>query len=349
MPLTVLSIGYTLAPVGPDAIGGAEQILTALDQALVEAGHHSIVVANRGSQAAGTLVETGPVPTRITDQERILARARHRQAVARVLTEFRVDVVHSHGVDFADTLPDADVPTLVTLHLPREFYPAAALETRRPRTWFNCVSASQRRSFPPCSTMLPEIENGVAVDQLPARHARRHFALCLGRICPEKGYEHALDAARLARMPLLIGGEVFPYPAHQRYFAAEIRPRLGPHARFVGPIGWVRKRRLLNAVHCLLVPSLAPETSSLVAMEAIACGTPVIAFPAGALTDIVEPGVTGYLVESVADMAEAIHAVDGLDREACREVASRRFGLKRMVAGYFGLYRRLALAEPALA
>ena len=80
-------------------------------------------------------------------------------------------------------------------------------------------------------------------------------------------------------------------------------------------------------------------------MEAIACGTPVIAFPAGALADIVEPGVTGYLVESVADMAEAIHAVDSLDREACREVARRRFGLERMVAGYFALYRRLARAS----
>jgi glycosyltransferase involved in cell wall biosynthesis len=348
MPLTVLSIGYTLAPVGPDAVGGAEQILTALDRALVEAGHHSIVVANHGSQAVGTLVETGPVPTCITDHERALARRRHRQAVARVLTEFRVDVAHSHGVDFADTLPEADIPTLVTLHLPQEFYPAAALETKRPRIWFNCVSASQRRSFPPCPLMLPEIENGVAVDRLPAHYARCHFALCLGRICPEKGYEHALDAARLARIPLLIGGEVFPYPAHQHYFNNEIRPRLGLQARFLGPVGWVRKRRLLNAAHCLLVPSLAPETSSLAAMEAIACGTPVIAFPAGALADIVEPGVTGYLVESVADMAEAIHAVGSLDREACREVARRRFALDRMVAGYFGLYRRLALTGSVL-
>ncbi len=348
MPLTVLSIGYTLAPVGPDAVGGAEQILAALDRALVEAGHHSIVVANSGSQVTGTLVETGPVPTCITDDERALARARHRRAIARVLAEFRVDVVHSHAIDFVDTLPETDVPTLVTLHLPREFYPSGTLETQRPRTWFNCVSARQRRSFPPYLKMLPEIENGVAVDLLPARHARRNFALCLGRICPEKGYEHALDAARLARTPLLIGGEVFPYPAHQRYFATEIRPRLRPQARFLGPIGWVRKRRLLNAAHCLLVPSLAPETSSLVAMEAIACGTPVIAFPAGALADIVEPGVTGYLVESVADMAEAIHVVNSLDRDACREVARRRFGLERMVAGYFGLYRRFALAGSVL-
>ncbi len=346
MPLTVLGIGYSLAPVGPDAVGGAEQILSALDRALVDAGHHSIVVGPLGSQVAGTLVPAGAVPTDITDDERARARQRHRQAVAKALRRFPVDVVHSHTLDFADHLPETDVPTLVTLHLPRDFYAVGTVKAARPRTWFNCVSASQRASFPSFPAMLPEVGNGVAVDRLPGRHVRRNFALCLGRICPEKGFEHALDAARLADIPLLIGGEVFPYPAHRRYFECRIRPRLGPRARFLGPLGWARKRRLLNAARCLLIPSLAAETSSLVAMEAIACGTPVIAFPAGALADIVEPGVSGYLVEDAAEMAAAIGEADGLDRERCRTEARRRFSLERMVASYFALYRRLA-AEPA--
>jgi glycosyltransferase involved in cell wall biosynthesis len=341
LPLTVLSIGYTMAPVGPDAVGGAEQILSALDRALVNAGHRSVVVGNLGSQVAGTLVPTGRIPTHITNDERALARERHRRAIAQALAQFPVDVVHSHAVDFADHLPDVDVPTLVTLHLPRDFYPINAVPTKRPRTWFNCVSMNQRRSFPTFAAMLPEVENGVAVDRLPACHARRNFALCLGRICPEKGYEHALDASHLAKIPLLIGGEVFPYEAHCRYFESEIRPRLGQQACFLGAIGWARKRRLLNAAHCLLVPSLAAEASSLVAMEAIACGTPVVAFPAGALADIIEPGVTGYLVRNVREMAEAIRAANSLDREHCRDVARRRFSLERMVRDYFALYHRL--------
>jgi len=341
LPLTVLSIGYTLAPVGPDAVGGAEQILSALDHALVDAGHRSIVVANLGSQVAGTLVPSGPVPTEITDDARVVALKRHRRAIARALARFSVDVVHSHAVDFADHLPDADLPALVTLHLPRDFYPVGVVPMKRSRTWYNCVSASQRRSFPLFAAMLPEVENGVAVEPLQAGHARRNFALCLGRICPEKGYENALDAARLAEIPLLIGGELFPYEVHRRYFEAEIEPRLGSHAYFLGPIAWARKRRLLNAAYCVLVPSLVAETSSLVAMEAIACGTPVIAFPAGALADIVEPGVTGYLVGDVREMAEAIRAANGLNRERCREAARRRFPLERMVRSYFALYHRL--------
>jgi len=345
VPLTVLSIGYPLAPIGPDAVGGAEQILSALDRALVDAGHRSIVVGASGSEVAGTLLATGPVPTRITDDERRRAGERHRRAIARSLAEFPVDLVHSHAVDFAEHLPAADVPTLVTLHLPRDFYPPGAVPGDRPRTWFNCVSASQRRSFRPFAAMLSEIENGVPADRLQARHARRKFALCLGRLCPEKGFEHALDAARLAAIPLLIGGRVFPYETHRNYFETAIRPRLGPDARFLGPVGWARKRRLLNAARCVLVPSLAAETSSLVAMEAITCGTPVIAFPSGALADIVEPGVTGYLVRDAAGMAAAIRAVGDLDRERCRRIARRRFSLERMVSGYFALYRRLAGAR----
>lgn len=342
MPLTVLSVGYPFTAVGPDAVGGAEQVLSALDHALVEAGHNSIVVSNSGSQVAGTLISTGPVPVDITDQERARSCDRHRRAIAQALAQFPVDVVHTHAVDFADHLPETDTPTLVTLHLPRDFYPRGSFDRQRPRTWYNCVSASQRRSFPPLAGMLPEVENGVPLDRLQARHPRRNFALCLGRICPEKGFEHAIDAARLADLPLLIGGELFPYEAHRRYFATEIEPRLGAKARFLGPLGWARKRRLLNAAHCLLAPSLAPETSSLVAMEAIACGTPVVAFPAGALAEIVEPGVTGFLVQDAAEMTEAIGAVSSIDRQHCRDVARRRFSLDRMISSYFALYDRLA-------
>src|SRR5205085_11918601 len=163
------------------------------------------------------------------------------------------------------------------------------------------------------------------------RHAKRNFVLALGRVCPEKGFHLALDAAERAGVPLLIAGQVFPYPAHQAYFAEQIRPRLGREARFLGPVGFARKRRLLSAARCLLVPSLVAETGSLVAMEALACGTPIIAFPAGVLGDLVEPGVTGFLVKDTEEMAEAIVLADKIDPERCREAARRRFSLDRML------------------
>lgn len=344
MPLTVLNVGYALAPVGLDAVGGAEQILAALDRAQVAAGHCSLVVAPDGSQVAGELIATTPLPRRFTDAVRRDLEAGQRRAIERVLARWPVDVVHAHGLDFAAHLPATEtaVPTLVTLHLPAEFYPADALSARRGNTWFNCVSEAQHRTFPSMVNMLEPIANGVPFDRLQARHARRDFALVLGRICPEKGFHLALDAARMAGVRLLIGGEVHPYEAHRRYFEEEIRPRLGHGARFVGALGFARKRRLMTAARCVLVPSLVAETSSLVAMEALACGCPVVAFAAGALTEIVEPGVTGFLVADTSEMADAIRDCDALDRDVCRDAARRRFSLDAMVARYFAVYRRLA-------
>jgi glycosyltransferase involved in cell wall biosynthesis len=340
-PLTVLSVGYALAPVGPNAVGGAEQVLSALDEALMAAGHASLVVAPEGSKTAGELIATGPLPAQITDTERHMAEQRHRRAIEQALLRQRVDLIHAHGLDFAEHLPRTDLPVLATLHLPAHFYPPGAVAAR-PNTWFNCVSAAQQRSFPTLPNILDPIPNGVPVDRLQARHAPRGFALALGRICPEKGIHLALDAARLAGTPLLVGGQVFPYEAHRRYFSDEIRPRLRRAARFLGPIGFARKRRLLTAARCLLIPSLVAETSSLVAMEALACGCPVVAFPQGALPGLVDPGVTGFLVSGVEEMAHAIARCDDLDRAHCRTVARQRFSLDAMVGRYFALYHRLA-------
>lgn len=321
MRLTVLSVAYSLSAVRPETAGGAEQVLAMLDDALTRAGHRSIVVACEGSRVSGILAASVP----------------------EALQRRPADVVHMHGQDFAAHLPPPGPPVLVTLHVPRSWYPRDPLKINRPNTWFNCVSATQRAAWPDDPRMLPHIGNGVPVDRLRSRVRKRGFALCLGRVCPEKGFHIAIGAAARARVPLLIAGEVYPYEAHQRYFREEFLPRLnGFRSRFLGPVGFERKRRLLTAARCLLAPSQVPETSSLVAMEALACGTPVIAYPAGALREIVEHGRTGFLVSSEKEMAEAILAAGALDSAACRRAACQRFAASRAIREYFDLYERLA-------
>ncbi|HEY8612962.1 MAG TPA: glycosyltransferase [Roseomonas sp.] len=345
-PLSILSVAYPLAPVGPDSVGGAEQVLSAMDRALHAAGHRSIVVAQEGSSVAGLLWPV-PRPAGPLDEpawKRSQANTAH--AISEALRSEPVDLVHLHGIDFHAYLPPPGPPVLATLHLPPSWYPIAALNPPRPRTWLHGVSASQHAAMKgKVEALLPPVPNGVPVGELAAtRHARRGFVLMLGRICPEKGQHHALDAARAADVPLLIGGEVFPYESHERFFAEEVRPRLDRRRRFLGPVGFARKRRLLAAARCLLVPSTAPETSSLVAMEAAACGTPVVAFASGALPEVVEHGRTGFLVSGVVEMAEAIARVGTLDPEEIRRVARERFSLARMAAEYMALYRRLVAA-----
>lgn len=340
-PLTVASVAYPFAPVGPDAVGGAEQVLTTLDAALVRAGHRSIVVACEGSRAAGELVTVPRAQGGIDEATRVRTYGAMRAVLRNVAT--RADVVHLHGIDFCRYLPPPGPPVLATLHLPPDWYSAEALAPARPRTFLHGVSAAQHRALAGRPCVLPPIANGVPAAVLgAAHHARRDFALMLGRVCPEKGQHLALQAAHAADCALLIGGAVFPYESHETYFTNEVAPLLDRRRRFLGPLGFARKRRLLAAARCLLVPSLAAETSSLVAMEALACGTPVIAFAAGALPDIVEDGRTGFLVASADAMASAIGRAGEIDPDACRAAAQERFSAERMVDDYLALYRRLA-------
>ncbi|HET7755592.1 MAG TPA: glycosyltransferase [Anaeromyxobacteraceae bacterium] len=340
--MKILQVAYALAPVGADAVGGAEQVLSALDEAIVAAGHDSIVIALEGSRCRGRHVPLPRPDGAFDEAAQSLARLRARRAVAATLAREHVDVVHLHGVDFGAVLQDDGPPALVTLHLPRAWYPDEWLVRPRGRTYFNCVSAAQQRTFAGVPAMLPAIDNGVAIARLRFRRAKASFALALGRISPEKGLHLACDAARAAATPLVLAGRVFPYPEHQRYFADALEPRLGRGCRFVGPVGLARKRRLLAAARCLLVPSLAPESSSLVAMEALASGTPVVAFASGALAGIVEPGRTGFLVRDVGEMAHALREVGRISPEECRRSAVERFSADEMARRYLELYARIA-------
>jgi glycosyltransferase involved in cell wall biosynthesis len=338
MGLAVLSVAYPFAPVSRDAAGGAEQVLAQIDASLVRAGHRSIVVACEGSRVAGTLV---PVPRRdgvVTVRERSAACAAHIRAIAGALERWPVDVVHLHGIDFPTYLPQPGVAVLVTLHLPIAWYPPDALRPNRTDTWLNCVSWSQHHDCGVNPRLCAPIENGVPAELLRSHHAKRSFALVVSRICPEKGVHLAIEAAKKAGVALLIAGEVFPYPEHQRYFAEQIAPRLDHARRFIGRVDFARKRRLLAAARCVLVASSVPETSSLVAREALASGTPVVAFARGALAETVEHGRTGFLVQSVGDMARAIGQVAALDPRECRDTARTRFSAAVMGERYLALY-----------
>jgi glycosyltransferase involved in cell wall biosynthesis len=341
--LSVLQVAYPFAPVDADPVGGAEQVLAQLDRALVAAGHRSWVVAAAGSRVAGTLVPVDvPLgdgrPLEPADEHR--ARAAFAATVADVVRRRHVDLVHLHGLDFDAYLPPPGPPVLVTLHLPLAWYSPLALSPRRPDTWLVPVSSAQARTAPAGVALLPPVTNGV--DLAVPRLTKRGYALVLGRVCREKGFHDALEAAHRADATLLAAGRVFPWAEHRRYFEVEVAPRLDRRRRWLGPVGGPRKRRLLAAARCVLLPSRAPETSSLVAMEALAAGTPVIAYRAGALPDIVDDGRTGFLVDDVAGIASALGRVDRLDPDDCRRAAAHRFAVGRTTAAYLALYRSIA-------
>ncbi len=347
MPMTVLSIAFPFSPVSPEAVGGAEQILSALDEALCAAGHTSLVVACEGSRVAGELFSF-PLPEGEVFDEPAKASCRRRvQAmIDRVLLSRQVDLIHMHGLDFGSYAIPAAIPVLVTLHMPTDWYQPECWSRFGAHAQFCCVSQTQRRSCGPGMRRVCVIENGVALPPLPAQIPKGDFALVMGRICPEKNAAAALEAGTLARTRVLIAGQAFAYSEHLQYLRNNIEPLLHSargdlnHA-FLGPLACAQRQELLAQAKCLLHPTLAPETSSLVAMEAMAAGTPVIAYRSGALPEIVEDGVTGFLVDTVEEMAAAIAQMHTLSPAACRLAAERRFSRERMVARYFELYEAM--------
>lgn len=344
MQLTVLNVAYPFAPVKLGAVGGAEEVLAALDEALVNSGNRSIVIAQEGSEVKGSLFTTAVPQGMITEQVQSWVKRRHQDNIDRALKSFNVDLIHLHGIDFPSYRFPSDIPVLATLHLPPSWYPSEIWSDSFSRIQFQCVSRSQRDACPEEVAELPVIENGVSITE-PASHAKRHFALVLGRVCPEKNIHTALDAGLRAGISVLIGGQVFPYANHLRYFREEVEPRLVNGHRFLGPLDPIRKKRFLQSATCLLIPSRAPETSSLVAMEALASGTPIITFPVGALPEIIEHGVTGFLVKTMEEMAEAISCTSLISPEVCRQTALQRFSRQRMTDQYLSLYKQLLLSR----
>ncbi len=341
MSWTILSVAYPLAPVSEDAVGGAEQVLSMLDRALVASGRRSIVIAPDGSRVQGELRALPGISGTIDNAARTRIHALTRSAIADVLSTETVNLVHLHGIDFPDYLPASGVPVLGTLHLPLSWYPDDVFRLSRPDTFLHCVSEAQQQTAPEEARLLPFIPNGVDLERFRPRHHKREFALTLGRICPEKGIHLAQRACRTAGFPLLIGGQVYPYESHQTYFREEVEPLLDVSCRFLGPLELARKSRLLAAARCVLIPSLAPETSSLVAMEALASGTPVIAFRSGALSGLLHDGETGFLVNDEREMAGAMGRLGSIDALCCRRAAEARFDMRATIRSYLETYRRV--------
>ena len=333
--LTVLNVAYPFAPVAPETAGGAEQVLAMIDESLVAAGHRSLVLAAEGSRVAGELIASSPPPALLDIPTRRNQQATYLEQLLAILRTHQVDVVHFHGVDFAQYMPAVAGKYLATIHLPPSWYPPHTFELPVHLVW---VSQDQQASSGLAKGDL--VPNGIRLDRFQPEDAHEDYVLALGRICPEKGFHLAMDAASACGRRLLLAGEVFSYPEHQRYFAEEIRPRLSGNHKFLGPVSGSEKRSLLAGAHCVVIPSLVRETSSLVAMEALASGTPVVAMRTGALPEIVDHGRTGWLVDKPEELPEAIEAAGQIRGEDCRAAAEERFSAERMTQAYLQLYEK---------
>jgi glycosyltransferase involved in cell wall biosynthesis len=237
------------------------------------------------------------------------------------------------------------VPVLATLHLPRTFYPEQWFLNVPSSLAFNCVSQAQFRTFADQPQVIGVVPNGIALEKFPVTSAKENYVLWLGRICEEKAPHLAIAAAQAAGVPLVLAGQVYPFSYHQQYFKREIESHItdatGASVQFVDSPSLATKLVLLSRARAVILTSTAEETSSLVAMEAMACGTPVIAFRRGAFPEIVSDGETGFVVDSVEQMTAAILRSHEISARGCRKRVESRFAAPRMAHEYLQLYRQI--------
>jgi glycosyltransferase involved in cell wall biosynthesis len=346
----MLFVAYPLLPVSEDSSGGAEQVLSTLERELTSKGSRVTVAACSGSEVAGTLYVTGAPASGSLGSAR-MHEARHAAQCMELLSVREsigagFSLVHDHsGSFFADAhVHRLQVPVLATLHLPRSFYPAGFFNRVAPNVHFNCVSKSQLKTFLDVPGMLGFVSNGIALEHFPVQTHKKGYLLWLGRICEEKGTHTALDVAEKTGLPIVLAGAVYPLAYHQSYFEYEIAPRLqrlGSQARFVKSPSFATKLDLLRNAKAVVITSSAEETSSLVAMEAAACGTPVVAFRRGALPEVVENGVSGMLVRTKDQMCAAVEDIDRIQASACRNRAEKNFSASRMTEDYERMYGKV--------
>jgi glycosyltransferase involved in cell wall biosynthesis len=345
-PLRILYIAYPLLTVSENSVGGAEQVLWTLEREMAIGGALTTVAASSGSRVTGELFSTGEPCSEPDDfgrrncehQEKIVEFVRRRAREGRPF-----DLIHDHSSGFWPRAAEIEVPVLATLHLPRHFYYPELFQNIPPNVGFICVSHAQARSFSELDQLLGVAPNGIALDLFRREKEERTGLLWMGRICQEKGPHLALEIAQRAASPITLAGQVYPFSSHQHYFENEILPRLDRlgNAHFVQSPSAALKRRLLAQARALLITSQVDETSSLVAMEAAASGTPVIAFRRGALPEVVRQGSTGLLVDSVEEGVAALEALSQIRPETCIQHAGAHFSSANMAGHYARFYGQI--------
>ncbi len=335
-------------PIPPPAYGGIEQVVALLASGLAEAGHRVTLFAPPGSEAPVEVRSplSSPHPDEIQfSMWEVDHVARSFDAIdAAARDGDRFDLVHDHtgfsGLAMANRL---QTPLVHTLHGPFEpdlfrFYAAHGDKGQ-----LVAISEAQRAAAPErLRDDIAVIPNPLAVDEWPFNDQPEGYLLWIARINDDKGPQRAIAAARAASMPLVLAGPI--PPGQEEFFAREVEPHLDDDAvRYVGEADEATKRDLYKNARALLMPIRWAEPFGMVMIEAMACGTPVIAFREGSVPEVVIDGETGYIVEDEDAMAAAVGRLDEIDRDRCRASVKERFDAPLIVERYGQVFERACL------
>lgn len=344
-PLHVAMLAPPWISVPPPGYGGVESVVGVLTEALVRRGHAVTLFCAPGSVSSARVVtlldESHPdeIERSLYEVDHV---ARAFESIDLAAYDRRFDVVHDHCGFTALAMADRiDTPFVHTLHGQFTASTAAFYARHGHKAALVGISRAQLVSGPADLETVGAIPNPIDVQVWPLREHKDDYLLWIGRMTAEKGPHRAIAAARIAGVPLVLAGVI--QPGQQAFFDREVAPHVdGERVRFVGEVGGTVKRSLFAGARALLMPIRWEEPFGMVMVEALACGTPVIAFPEGAARELVLDGQTGFLVEDEQAMGAAVSQLSRIAARDCRAWVAARCDVDVVAAAYESAYRSVA-------
>jgi glycosyltransferase involved in cell wall biosynthesis len=335
--LRIAQVAPLYESVPPKLYGGTERVVSYLTEELVRQGHRVTLFASGDSRTSAELVAICRHAVRL-EREPTAATALHALLIERAFAHAeRFDVIHCHTdsihLPLARRCP---VPVVTTLHGRLDVMGLESLHGEFPELPLVSISDAQRAPMP-WASWAGTVHHGVPLELHRPNYDAGEYLVFLGRISPEKRLDRAIAIAQHARVPLKIAAKIDG--TDRDYFAARIEPLLAaPGIEYLGEIDEQAKTQLLGGALALLFPIDWPEPFGLAMIEAMACGTPVIAFDQGSVPEVIDPGTTGFIVASVEEAVSCIERARRLDRRECRRQFERRFSAARMAREYCSIY-----------
>jgi glycosyltransferase involved in cell wall biosynthesis len=327
--------------VPPQAYGGTERVVSHLTEELVAQGHDVTLFASGDSVTRARLIPCSDRSLRLDPacEDQLAHHVVMLERVARMAGEF--DLIHYH-IDYLHFPISRRLITrsITTLHGRLDIPDLVQVYQEFPAVPVVSISNAQRAPLP-WINWQGTVYHGIRADLYRFHPGPGSYLAFVGRISPEKGVDRAIEIAQLAGIPLRIAAKVDR--ADEKYFAERIEPLLDdPLVELIGEIDDDSKNDFLGNAIATVFPIDWPEPFGLVMIESMACGTPVVAFRRGSVSEVMTDRVTGYVVDDVAGAVRAVDRIGGLDRAKCRAEFDRRFTADRMARDYLALYARLA-------
>jgi glycosyltransferase involved in cell wall biosynthesis len=337
MRIAIVAPLYESVP--PQLYGGTERVVSYLAEELVALGHHVTLFASGDSVTRAELVPVVPRALRLTGCNDPLAC--HVLMLGKLAMRIRdFDIVHYH-IDYVHipTSRAFDFPRITTMHGRSDLPELRQLFGHFEDEPLVSISNAQRMALP-SANWLTTAYHGLPLSlYTPSAASADQYLVFIGRLCREKRVDRAIEIASKANLRLKIAAKIDS--ADREYFDREVRPLLSQsHVEFIGEVNDAGKAELLRRARALLFPIDWPEPFGLVMIEAMACGTPVIAWPYGSSSEIIRAGENGYLVNSIDDAVSAVHAIEPTMRHRCRCVFQERFSSRQMAKNYVSVFER---------